>query len=556
MLISETRRLARGSWRLVSWRTEQSLLVLAAVLVAGLVALPVLYLVLRVAGAAEALPELLLRRRVLELLANTVGFAAAVTAGGLAVGVPVAWLTVRSDLPGRRLWSVLMALPLVVPSYVGGYVYVAVLGPRGMLQGALEPLFGIERLPEIYGFGGATAVLVASTYPYVFLSARAVLLRLDPALEEAARSMGHGAAATFWRVVLPQLRPGAAAGATLVCLYALGEFGAVSLLRFDTFTRVIYVQYQASFDRTMAAALALVLVLLTGAVLWLETATRGGARYHRSTGGVVRPPPIVRLGRWRWVALAFCALVWFWALVLPVGVLLYWSVRGVGPALRADVLGEAIAGSVQSSALAAVAAVLAALPVALLAARRRSGAAALVERLTYLGYALPGIVVALALVFFGANFALFLYQTLAMLVFAYVVRFLPQAVGAAQAALAQVSPHLEEAARGLGRTPLRAWREVTLPLILPGLASGAALVFLTAMKELPATLLLSPIGFRTLATATWSAASEGLFAQAAVPALLLVLCSLPPLYALLGREDRRGRERPAGRGPAGVGGPE
>jgi iron(III) transport system permease protein len=530
--------------------------VLAAALVAAVMLLPVLYLVIRVAGAADALPDLLLRRRVLELLVGTVGFAAAVMAGGLAIGVPVAWLTVRSDLPGRRFWSVALALPLVVPSYVGGYVYVAALGPRGMLQEALEPLAGVERLPEIYGFGGATVVLVAFTYPYVFLSVRAALLRLDPALEEAARSMGHGPLATFRRVVLPQLRPGAAAGAALVCLYALGEFGAVSLLRFDTFTRVIYVQYQASFDRTMAAALALVLVVLTGVVLALEARTRVGARYHRSTGGATRPPTPVPLGRARWPALAFCALLLLWALVLPVGVLLYWFARGVGPAVRADVLGQAIVGSVEASALAALAAVLAALPVAILAARGPSRAAVVVERLTYVGYALPGIVVALALVFFGANFAPFLYQTLAMLVLAYVVRFLPQAVGAAGAALAQVSPHLEEAARGLGRTPGRAWREVTLPLILPGLASGAALVFLTAMKELPATLLLSPIGFRTLATATWSAASEGLFAQAAVPALLLVLCSLPPLYALLGREELRARQRTADERPPALVGPD
>jgi iron(III) transport system permease protein len=498
--------------------------------------LPLVYLILRVAGAGDATFEALVRPRTVELLFRTTVFAGVVTTLAILLGLPLAWLTARSDLPGRGVWSVLLALPLVIPTYVGGYVFIAAFGPRGLLQQALAPL-GVSRLPELYGFGGATAVLTAFTYPYVYVSVRAALARMDASLEESARSLGRGSWESFRDVVLPQLRPALTAGGLLVALYALGDFGAVALLQLETFTRVIYVQYQGSFDRTSAAALALLLALLTATILYVEVRARGRARYHRSTGGVARAGRPVPLGWWRWPALLLCGSVVGLSLALPIGVLIYWLLRGVGQGLRLAVLGEAIVGSVQGSALAALAALVCGLPVALLAVRYPSRATAAIERLSYVGYGLPGIVIALSLVFFGARLVPALYQTLAMLVLAYVVRFLPQAIGALRTSLLQVGPHMEEAARSLGRGPFQTWREVTLPLVLPGVLGGAAIVFLTTMKELPATLLLSPIGFRTLAVLTWSAASEGLFAEAALPSLLLVVCSAPALLVLLGRSE-------------------
>jgi iron(III) transport system permease protein len=316
----------------------------------------------------------------------------------------------------------------------------------------------------------------------------------------------------------------------------------VALLQFDTFTRAIYVQYQGSFDRSGAAALALLLAVLTVGVLAVEVRTRGRARYHRSTAGAVRSPRQIPLGRWRWPAILFCGSVMTLSLVLPVSVLLYWLTRGLSSGVSSGIIWASIVGSVQAAALTAIVASALALPLAILAVRYPGALTTVVERITYAGFALPGIVTALALVFFGANFVPFLYQTLSLLVVAYVVRFLPQALGSVRSSLLQVGPHVEEAARSLGRSPLQVWRDVTIPLIWPGILSGAALVFLTTMKELPATLLLSPTGYRTLAVTTWSAAAEGFFAEAAVPALLLVLCSIPPLYMLLGRgSDSRTR---------------
>lgn len=514
---------------------------LPALLVTAAMTLPLLYLVLRSLenGWAEFL-EVALRERTLVVLARSVALAAVVTAASVAIAVPLAWLTTRTDLPGRRMWAVLAALPLVIPSYVGGFVLVSMFGPRGLLQDALAPL-GVERLPEIYGLPGATLALTLFSYPYVLLTVRGALRGMDPALEEASRSLGSGGWPTFFRITLPQLRPAIVAGALLVALYALSDFGAVSLLQFDSFSREIYTQYRSAFDRTPAAILGLMLVVLTGAILALEARTRGRARYHRSSAGSIRPHggAVIPLGRWRWPALAFCGMVVLLALVVPVGVLVFWLARGLASGEPLRLLWGAAFNSVYVSALAAAATALAALPVAVLAVRFPGWLAGLVERLSYLGYALPGIVLALSLVFFGANYAPGLYGTLVLLVFAYAVHFLPQAVGATRAALLQVSPSVEEAARGLGRGPARVIATVTAPLASSGIIAGSALVFLTTMKELPATLLLAPLGFDTLATSIWTATSEAFFARAAAPALLLVLVSALPMYLLVVRERAR-----------------
>jgi iron(III) transport system permease protein len=487
--------------------------------------LPLVYLCVRTVSAGPDIVGLLLRPRTAQLVVNTVGLGATVALAATALALPLAWLFARTDLPWRRFWIVATALPLVIPTYVGAMAFVAALGPRGLLQQALAGPFGVERLPEIYGFPGAALVLTLATYPYALLIIRASLQRLDPALEEAARSLGSGPWAVFRRVTLLQLTPAMTAGARLVALYVLSDFGAVSLLQFESFTLAIYSQYRGSFDRQLAAGLGLVLVGLTALVLLLEVRLRRGGRYHRVTPGTARPARRIALGRWRLPALLYCALVVGLALVLPVGVLAYWLGQGLLQGHAFDLVWGPAINSLQASGLAAIVAVIAALPLAFLVVRFPGSVSMLLERAAYAGFALPGIVIALALVFFGANFARPLYQTLALLVFAYVVRFLPQALGAARASLVQINPHLEEASRSLGRTLLQTATAITLPLLRPGLVAGFALVFLTAMKELPATLLLAPTGFKTLATATWGAASEGLFAQAAAPALLLVLVS-------------------------------
>ncbi|MDH5505996.1 MAG: iron ABC transporter permease [Anaerolineae bacterium] len=512
------------------------LLWLPAGLAAAAVLLPIVYLILRATGSGASAWALVWQTSTLQIVGRTAWLAFSVTLASTAVAVPLAWLTVRTNLPLRRMWTVLTPLPLVIPSYVGAYLLASALGPRGMLQSWLEGPFGITRLPEIYGFPGALMILTFLSYPFILLSVRAALQKMDPSLEEAARSLGLNSWQTFWRVIFPQLRPAIATGGLLVALYVLRDFGAVSIMRYNTFTRVIYTQYQSSFDRTAAATLALVLVSMTLALLVVETRSRGRARYAASATSSAKPPGVFPLGRWRWPALLFCALIVLLALLIPAGELVYWLVRGLQAGERVTGLFPAVRNSVLASGLAAAATLLAALPVAVASVRRPNFYSRLFERVTYIAFALPGIVIALALVFFAANYALPLYQTLPLLVFAYGILFIPEAVGAARTSLLQVHPSMEEAGRSLGQKPLQVFRKVTLPMVRPGLLAGGGLVFLTTMKELPATLILAPYGFQTLATEVWSAVSEAFFAKAAAPALLLVLVSSLPMALLIFRD--------------------
>ena len=509
----------------------------ALVIGAFLILSPV-YLAIRSLGAGYEFWDALLRLRVLEILMRTLLLVGTVTAASIVLAVPLAWLTIRTDLPLARVWGVLATLPLVIPSYVAGFAVVVALGPRGMLQGFLEGPLGIERLPDISGFPGAMLTLTLLSYPYVLLTVRAALQRLDPSLEESSRGLGYSWRATFRRVVLPLLRPSVAAGGLLVALYTLSDFGAVSLLRYETFTWAIFIQYEAALDRTLGAAFSLVLVILALVFLGMETLTRGRSRYYRVDTGVARPPTIIPLGRWRWPATGFCAVVVTLSLALPMTVLVYWVVRGVGAGEPLLLVWDATWHSLYVAALASVAAVVAALPIAALSVRYPGLLSFLIERITYVGFALPGIAVALGLVFFGANFARFLYQNISLLILAYVILFLPAAVGSARTSFLQVNPSVEDAARSLGRPLFSVFTSVTLPLVRPGILAGAALVFLLTMKELPATLILRPIGFSTLATSIWGAASEAFFAQAAAPALLLILASSAPLAFLMLRERR------------------
>ena len=512
-------------------------LLLGGVVVATLAVLPVGYLAIRALGADVEALDLVLRPRTLLVAASTVALAMLVGVGTIALGVPLAWLTTRTDLPGRRLWAVLVAVPLAIPSYVIGFAFLAALGPRGALQGLLEPV-GIGSLPSIGGLGGTTFVLVLAAYPYVLLATRAALLRTDPATEEAARLLGDRRRVVFRRVTLPILVPAIAAGALLAVLYALSDFGVVSLLQFDSFSRAIYVQYRASFDRSLAAILALMLVVMTLGVTWLE------ARLRRRSGSYAtvarasrRPPAIVPLGIWRWPAVAFCGVVVALALGVPTGTIVWWLVRGTAQGATIQFAADGALNSFIVGAAAGIGSVLLVIPIGLLVARYPSRLTGLIERATFTGYALPGIVIALAVVFIATSTVPVLYQTIALLVVAYAIRFLPQTIGGVRAAVVAYGPRLEEAGRTLGDGPVRVFLRLTVPFLRPAIVAGGTLVFLTTVKELPMALLLGPIGFDTLATQIWDAASEGFYARAAGPASILLLLSFLSVAVLLRAEE-------------------
>ena len=505
-----------------------------ATVTAAAAVLPVVYLLVRGLGAdAEtraAIPPGTLARLTLQTALLTAG----VVAVALVVGTALAWLTVRSDLRWRRGWAVAATLPLVIPSYVAALALLGAFGPKGLLQDVLEPA-GVDRLPEIYGYGGALAALSLSTFPYVFLIAAAALRSVDPSIEEAARSLGRSPRQVFISVTLPAIRPGLAAASLLVALYVLADFGAVSLMQYPTLSRAVYLQYESLLDRSSAALVALVLVALSALVVWVEGRARGSAAVHRTSPGAGRRGRPVPLGRWRPVAALFCAVVTALFLLVPLGVLVWWAGEGVRAGRFAGVAWEAGADTALVSAAAAVLAIVAVLPVAILNWARPSRGARLLERLTFVPNAVPGIAIALALVFFGVRAGSVVYQSLGLLIAAYVIRFMPQGLAATRSALVSVDPRLLDASRSLGHGMTSSYARVVLPLARPGLLAGAALVFLSTMKELPATLMLRPIGLDTLATEIWTDTSLGDYSAAAPSALLLVAVATPFVLALSSR---------------------
>jgi iron(III) transport system permease protein len=493
-----------------------------AVLAAALVAVPIVYLAVRAsegAGGWRALADagLVGLAGKSALLALTVGAIATALALGLAV------LLVADDLPLRRLASVLVVLPLAIPSYVAAAAYVAGLSPRG----PFGPLLAAIGVGPVFpsGFAWSVLVLVTSTVPLAFVPLRAALARADGDLYDAARTLGCGRRAALAVALRPVLARATTGGFVVVVLYTLAELGTVALLRYDALPRVIYQQYLSAFDRASAARSALVLVALVIAVVAIA-----GKRDGRTRLGD-RPRALrLRLGRGRHAALAPIALYALVATVLPIAGLVGWV--AVAPSIGA--LGRALTGSLQAAAVVVGPGLAAAIAVAMVAERTRRGAA--LARAVDVGFALPGLVVALGIAVAVLRVAPALYQGWAPYAAAMMILFVPLAANAVRGALATMPASLEEAARTLGATPRQAFWRVTWPLARPGVLAGAALLVIATMKELGASLLLLPTGTTTLAKQLWDASEEARYGEAAAPALALIALAGIAAFAV----ERRG----------------
>ena len=495
---------------------------------------PLLFVVYSALGVEADRWASLWNTRIPELLWNTMSLAVSVSLVCLLLGVSSAWLVARRRFPGRTLATWLMVLPLAVPAYVLAHVYTTLLQPGGTLARIWETVtLGVVPVPDLYNLAGATFILSLAGFSYVFLLTRAALAGTGPTLEQAARIAGAGPLRTFWQISLPLLRPALAAAVALIVLHVLSDFGAVSLLRFQTFTLSIYLQISGRMDYSGAAALSLVLVLLSLAFLIVERAFRTRQRYFsRSLRGVPDLPP-------RATRLEMC-LIWGWlgliamlAFGVPLLWMLHWSWQAwLGGALDGRFWGYAM-NSLTIAAAAGVITVIAALPIGLFHLRRRNWVSQMFLHVSSVGFVLPGPVIALGVLVFALTVLSPLYGTLAALIFALVVRFLPLAVQSEEAALQQLTPALEQAGRNLGAGSLENLWRVILPLIRPGVASAFVLVFIDVLKELPATLILRPVGFDTLPVRIWIEASEEMLEVAAPAALMLVLASLPAIWVLM-----------------------
>ena len=459
--------------------------------------------------------------RTLRPLRNSLLIATSTAASCMVLGTTLAWLVSRTDLAGKRFWRVALPLPLVIPSFVGATALLSAFG-----RGGLVPF-----LPRIEGFWGAFIVLTLLSYPYVYLPVLARLSTTVPTLEEVARLLGSGPKRTLARVVLPHIRETVAAGTMLVFLYGLSDFGAVALMRYDTITRAIF--SARLFDRATSLTLGLVLAVLALMVAAVERASTPERRLGK---GIGKQQVQYSLGRAAAPGAALAAGVVGLALVVPIGVFLVWVIRGsstvgVGYSGVGDSLGFLLRPSLNSaiaSIAAGVCAVALTLPVAYAAARRRDWISTAAAASVTSVFALPGLVVALAVVFWAIQAPgplAALYQTFPLLVLAYVLHFGAQSMRASQAAIGDIPRRYEDAARTLGVTARRRFFTIDLPLVMPGLVTAGGLVLLSTLKELPATLLLAPIGFETLATRIWNAAEDGFFAEVGITSLVLILLS-------------------------------
>lgn len=451
--------------------------------------------------------------RNLQILSNTLSLMVFTAVGAILIGVPLALLTAYVKLPWAKFWLVLLAAPLAIPSYIGAFTLYAAFGPGG----EIDQLTGLAT-PAFDGLFGSSVVMALYTYPFVMLTVRASLLSLDASLVHAARTLGMSLFSSIWYVILPRITNGIAAGALLAAMYALSDFGTPAILRLDTFTRMIYVEYN-SFGLSQAAMLSLQLLVIVGLILFLESRVIGT---HERPGKSLSLWP----GRLRSaLMLLACLPVVILAILLPLTIFGIWLWReGVGNFELIYAWNSAYA-----ALFASIATVLFALPVAQAAISGKFGR--LMERVSFLGFGVPGIVMGTALVYVGLQFSV-LYQTMALLVIAYVMRFLPLAVGAIRSTSERLDPSLVRAARLLGASRKEAFRRITFPLSIRGIVAGAALVFLEVMRELPATLILSPFDFETLATYLWRVYEAGYFGQAAIPGLLLVVISVLALAVM------------------------
>ncbi|TYQ16699.1 UNVERIFIED_CONTAM: iron(III) transport system permease protein [Acetivibrio alkalicellulosi] len=501
-----------------------------------LMSIPIFYVIWRSFFAGGDRWKRLLDERIPQLLWNTLSLNLAVTVCAVIIGVSLAWIVTRTDIPGRKIWQWVLALPLVIPPYVGAVTYIIVFGPSGWARDIwnnsplIVDLFG-EYSINIYSFGGVFFVLTMFTYPYVYIIANASLRKMNHNFEEAASSLGSTPLQIFWKVNLPMLRPAIGSGAVLVSLYVLSDFGAISMLRYVTFTAAIYFQRQG-MDISSAAVLSLVLVLLTIAILWLESLSKKKNKYYQTTN-TYRKPLTLRLGKWKLVTFFYVSMVFLVSVLIPIIVLVYWSNIGI----RMGALDERFFGfafnSLKVSGIAAFICMLFAMPIIYLRSRYPSVISSAIERLSYSGYALPGIIVALGFIFIFNNHIPSIYGTFHMLYLAFVVRFLPQTMQAGDSSMRLISPRIDEAARSLGYPPWKVMFKVIMPNMLPGIMAGGSLAFVSSIKELPATLMLRSPGFDTLAIRVYFEAHERIYHLAAPSALLIILMSIIPLRYML-----------------------
>jgi len=536
-----------------------SALTLSASLTALLLAVPMLVVAGSVlAGGTGETWAHLIDTVLIEFIRNTLVLVAGVGLGVALLGISCAWLTAMTEFPGRRFFEWALVLPMAMPAYVLAYVYTDFLQFVGPVQSALRESFGWTRadywFPDVRSVGGACVMFALALYPYVYMLARAAFLERAGSLQEAGRASGLGPWACFWRVSLPLARPAIVAGVSLALMETLADFGTVSYFAVQTFTTGIFRAWFSLGDRLAAAQLAAALLGCVALVLLLEKASRGRARH--GAGARARPGKRVPLqGVAGLLAMLACAAPLLAGFGLPAGLLLRMAFKQ-GDAQLGERYVELVQNSVVLASITAACAVLLALVFAYAARLARSRLPAFLNRLVGLGYALPGSVIAVGVLIpvarldqwlaamiqslTGSNPGLLLTGGIAALVYAYLVRYLTVALGTMETGLARITPSMDEAARSLGHNRIATLRKIHWPLLRGSLLTAGLLVFVDVMKELPATLVMRPFNFDTLATQAYTLASDERLSEAATASLAIVVAGLLPVILLSRQIARRG----------------
>ncbi|MDG2176548.1 MAG: iron ABC transporter permease [Gammaproteobacteria bacterium] len=525
--------LSSGSW---FWRC-------LAFLAAAIVAFPILIILSQwgtVGSGEQEIWQHLFDTKLDRLALNTLMLVLGVGLGVILLGVSLAWLTTICEFPGRRLFEWALMLPLAVPGYVMAFVFLGIMNYAGPIQTAMRKFFGQDAwFPDVQGTAGVIFILSLVLYPYVYMLSRSAFLNQGRQLMDAGRLLGLSRLQAFFRVAIPVARPAIVAGLALALMETLADFGAVSVFSYDTFTTAIYDVWNGLFNLTVAAQLASLLLLFVAVTLVLEKQSRDRARYTQDNH-TSQIATYQLIGFKAIAATGYCALVLFIGFIVPLGQLVLWMLKSGFGALDErylGYLGHTVLLGVMAGALVLVIALLLAFVKRLPGTAVSKSATSFSIRLATLGYALPGSVLAVGIIlgftYVDRSLGTLLSSSVIALLIAYCCRFLAVAYAPVDAGLEQVKPSVIDAARALGAKPGRVLRQIIIPLLKPGLLTGFTIVLVDVMKEMPATLIMRPFGWDTLAVRIYTMTAEGQWETAALPAVTLIIVGLLPVYLLI-----------------------
>lgn len=507
---------------------------LFSLVLAFFLVLPLLYLLTKITFEFKLFFDFILNTNILRLSFNTISLILLVVIFSVLISLPLAYLNVRSNLPFAKYLTSISVLPIALPSYVMATTQIEIWSKNGWVHNFLKIFFEMKTFPSFYGLIGSVFVLSLITYPYVYIGLAAMFRRFDYQMIDASKTLGDSPFQSFFKIIFPLVRPTIVGGSLLVSLYVLSDFGAVSLLRFNTFTIAIFNRMYNSISNYGVLEISLLAIIFCFIILFIESRSKNEARHFSNSK--LSDNKKADLGFWKWILLPLTLLPLIFGFILPISVLIYWIIIGIGEDMGFIEVIQPTINTLMISSVSAIFITLVCIPLLITIKKNVRLLSFFVDKVSYIGLSLPGVIVSMSLVFFCINYFDYIYQTFIVLVLGYFISFLPAALGPIKSSMSQIDPKLEDASLTLGASKIKTYLNVVVKLASPGFIYGGVLVFILCLKELPATLILSPIGFQTLATEIWSNASEAFFIKTALASIVLVLIAGIPSYIFMSND--------------------